>query len=493
MLQRENGLSHGETPDTDQRPRGKPCTRTPPREHGIAGCGPESGHGLKTPGKTAQDHGFVDPHGTVEAVHKDHAEHVAEGTVRMHVGLGREPAQPRRAVQLVPFIGDHMQITVREQEQENQLGREAQPLQRIADGRGIHRRHQREERHDDGIGLDGHEQGQQHPRAADLQRPPRGDNVSARGQGDRQPKERNEHIDHGQPPEHGPHRRPAEGKEQRGHAEPEPCRLGSPHHGQAHGAHERRHQTEPGVDGVHQRAPVGKGFVKHQGRRLKYAATPISPKIQPMPPMMSRRFGPASVCSASIRLMGDSLASSAASTMRSISAGVAPPETAATGAAAEGAACPATKGGRGSRDFRSGNSDGLRGSRRSQLVGGHGPVVLVPFPGDDPDVEIVPGLAELRRHREPEHPVIIGGSLQQQRAGRCVKDLHGPLLDLLASVEPTLDLYSIPIHKGEDIHAVRRSERGSGEYEAQRHAPKAKHTHIAIPWKIAGFPGGPWQ
>ena len=31
------------------------------------------------------------------------------------------------------------------------------------------------------------------------------------------------------------------------------------------------------------------------------------------------------------------------------------------------------------------------------------------------------------------------------------------------------------------------------EYEAQRHAPKAKHTHIAIPWKIAGFPGGPWQ
>lgn len=35
------------------------------------------------------------------------------------------------------------------------------------------------------------------------QRPPRGDNVSARGQGDRQPKERNEHIDHGQPPEHG--------------------------------------------------------------------------------------------------------------------------------------------------------------------------------------------------------------------------------------------------------------------------------------------------
>ena len=111
----------------------------------------------------------------------------------------------------------------------------------------------------------------------------------------------------------------------------------------------------------------------------------------------------------------------------------------------------------------------------------------------NPDVEIVPGLAELRRHREPEHPVIIGGSLQQQRAGRCVKDLHGPLLDLLASVEPTLDLYSIPIHKGEDIHAVRRSERGSGEYEAQRHAPKAKHTHIAIPWKIAGFPGGPWQ
>ena len=120
--------------------------------------------------------------------------------------------------------------------------------------------------------------------------------------------------------------------------------------------------------------------------------------------------------------------------MRSISAGVAPPETAGTGSGGRRRGLSGDKGGRGSRDFRSGNSDGLRGSRRSQLVGGHGPVVLVPFPGDDPDVEIVPGLAELRRHREPEHPVIIGGSLQQPRAGRCVKDLHGPLLDLLASV-----------------------------------------------------------
>lgn len=46
--------------------------------------------------------------------------------------------------------------------------------------------------------------------------------------------------------------------------------------------------TNAAPDGIwgRRRAPksaVGKGFVKHQGRRLKYAATPISPKIQPMP------------------------------------------------------------------------------------------------------------------------------------------------------------------------------------------------------------------
>lgn len=41
------------------------------------------------------------------------------------------------------------------------------------------------------------------PARADLQRPPLGNRLSARGQGDRQPQKRNEHIDHDQPPEHG--------------------------------------------------------------------------------------------------------------------------------------------------------------------------------------------------------------------------------------------------------------------------------------------------